>query len=325
MGRVFRAFGSRRFRIAFNGLFVLGALTALTLTVLHFMHTGWPLKRADPLFLGTAGALFIAAYAFKAWGWQRLFAPDERPKALTLAAAGGAAALGGVALPGRFDEAIRIAVVRRNPGKRIGFGALVLTIIVVGFLDSAALTPAASIAAAASKKGSVQAGFALVAAAGIASALIVFFLPRVGRIRFVARFKIGRWMQEHCACRRSASHAWLLISVSWALRAVAVFVLLQALAVGGRSFPIALAFLCASAASAALPIAPAGAATQAGAGAAILYLSGVPKGDAVAFALAAQAMIILAGALCVAFAGAWHLGGRLRRRSQNARLVRASV
>ena len=42
---------------------------------------------------------------------------------------------------------------------------------------------------------------------------------------------------------------------------------------GHRTFvlpPLALAFLCASAASAALPIAPAGAATQAGAGAAIL-------------------------------------------------------
>jgi len=324
MGRVVHAFRSRRFRIAFNGLFVAGALTAGTLTALHFVHTGWPLKKADPLFLAAAGALFVAAYAFKAWGWQRLFAPDERPKALTLAAAGGAASVGGVALPGRFDEAIRIAVVRRLPGKHVGFGALALTIIVVGLLDSAALTPAASIAAAASKKGGVQAGFALVAAAGIAAALVVFFLPRLARIGIVARFKLGRWIQDHCACRRSASQAWLLISVSWALRGVAVFLLLQALAVGA-SFPLALAFLCASAASAALPIAPAGAATQAGAGAAILYLSGVPKADAVAFGLAAQAMIILAGAACVAFAGAWHLGGRLRRRPQDARLVRASV
>src|SRR5919108_904474 len=245
MGRTIRVFRSRRVRIAVNAFFVSVALTAAALTALHFKHSGWPLGKADPVLVGAAGALFLAAYAFKAWGWERLFAPHERPQALTLAAAGGAAAVGGFALPGRFDEAIRIAVVRRNPGKTVGFGALVLTIIVVGFLDSAALTPAASIAAAASKKGSVQAGFALVAAAGIASALIVFFLPRVGRIGFVARFKVGRWMQEHCACRRSASHAWLLISVSWALRAVAVFVLLQALAVGGRSFPIALAFLCA--------------------------------------------------------------------------------
>jgi len=298
--------------MAFNGVFVAVALIAAALTALHFVHTGWPLKKADPLFLAAAGALFLAAYAFKAWGWQRLFAPHERPQALTLAAAGGAASVGGVALPGRFDEAIRIAVVRRLPGKRVGFGALALTLIVVGLLDSAALTPMASVAAAASARGSVQAGFALVAAAGIAAALVVLFLPRLARIGWVARFKLGRWVQEHCACPRSASQAWLLISVSWALRGVAVFLLLQALAVGA-SFPLALAFLCASAASAALPIAPAGAATQAGAGAAILYISGVPKADAVAFAIAAQAMVILAGVVCIAAAGAWHLGARVRR------------
>jgi uncharacterized membrane protein YbhN (UPF0104 family) len=275
--------------------------------VLHFVHSGWPLKKADPLFLGAAGGLFLAAYAFKALGWQRLFAPHERPKALTLAAAGGAASVGGVALPGRFDEAIRIAVVRKLPGKRVGLGALALTLIVVGLLDSAALTPMSAIAAAASKKGGVQAGFALVAAAGIAAALVVLFLPRLARIGWVARFKLGRWVQDHCAGARSASQAWIFITISWSLRGVAVFFLLHALAVGA-SFPLALAFLCASAASAALPIAPAGAATQAGAGAAILYLSGVPKADAVAFSVAAQAMVIVAGAVCVAAAGLWHLG-----------------
>src|SRR5207244_4666266 len=104
------------------------ALTAAALTALHFAHSGWPLGKADPLLVGAAGALFLAAYAFKAWGWQRLFAPHERPQALTLAAAGGAASVGGVALPGRFDEAIRIAVVRRLPGKTAGFRPSCLTI-----------------------------------------------------------------------------------------------------------------------------------------------------------------------------------------------------
>jgi uncharacterized membrane protein YbhN (UPF0104 family) len=278
------------------------------------MHTGWPLAHANPYLVGAAGALFVAAFGFKAWGWQRLFAEGDRPKALNLAAAGGAASVGGVALPGRFDEAIRIAVVRKLPGTKVGFGALALTLIVVGLLDSAALTPMASVAAAASHHGGVQAGFALVAAAGLAAALLVFFLPRIARFGWIARFKIGRWLQEHCACRRSASQAWLLITVSWALRALAVFVLLQALAVGA-SFPLALAFLCASAASAALPIAPAGAATQAGAGAAILIVSGVPKADAFAFSVAAQAMVILAGAAVCAGAGVWHLAARLRRRT----------
>src|SRR5712691_483452 len=318
MGRAIHAFRSRTFRMAFNGVFVAVALIAAALTALHFVHTGWPLAKADPLLVVAAGMLFLAAFAFKAWGWQRLFAPHERPQALTLAAAGGAASVGGVALPGRFDEAIRIAVVRRLPGKSVGFGAICLTLIVVGLLDSAALTPMASVAAAGANSGGVRAGFALVAAAGIAAALVVLFLPRLARIGWVARFKLGRWVQEHCACRRSASQAWMLISVSWGLRGVAVFLLLQALAVGA-SFPLALAFLCASAASAALPIAPAGAATQAGAGAAILIVSGVPKAEAVAFAVAAQALVIVAGAAIVAAAGCWHLALRWSgRRSEVA-------
>src|SRR6478672_5644723 len=226
MGRARRIAGSRRVRLAVNSVFVTGALAAAALTMVHFVHSGWPLASADPLLVVAAGILFLGAYAFKAWGWQRLFRAEERPEALTLAAAGGAASVGGVALPGRFDEAIRIAVVRRLPGKKTaGLGAICLTLIIVGLLDSAALA---------------------------------LCLPRIARLSWVGRWKVGRWLREHTACPRSASQAWLLISVSWALRAVAVFVLLNALAVGG-SFTLALAFLCASAASASLPIAPAGA------------------------------------------------------------------
>jgi uncharacterized membrane protein YbhN (UPF0104 family) len=299
-------------RIAVNSVFVTGALVAAVLTALHFVHSGWPLANADPLLVVAAGVLFLFAYAFKAWGWQRLFREEDRPEALTLAAAGGAASVGGVALPGRFDEAIRIAVVRRGPGKKTaGLGAICLTLILVGLLDSAALTPMASIAAAASHSGGVTAGFAVVAAAGVAAAALVLCLPRIARLESVRRWKVGRWLQEHTACRRSASQAWFLISISWALRGLAVFVLFNALAIGA-SFPLALAFLCASAASAALPIAPAGAATQAGAGAAILIIGGIPKAEAFAFAVAAQGLIIVVGAALVATAGVWALGARLR-------------
>src|SRR6476619_6628681 len=313
MGRARRLAGSRRFRIGINAVFVSGALAAAALTILHFVHSGWPLANADPLLVVAAGILFLFAYAFKAWGWQR-------PEALTLAAAGGAASVGGVALPGRFDEAIRIAVVRRGPGKKTaGLGAICLTLIIVGLLDSAALTPMASVAAAGSGSGGVQAGFALVAAAGVADALLVLFLPRIAGLSFISRWKVGRWVQEHTACRRAASQAWFLISISWALRGLAVFVLLNALSVGA-SFPLALAFLCASAASAALPIAPAGAATQAGAGAAILIIGGVPKADAFAFAIAAQGMVILVGAALVGAAGIWMLFTRLRPRARASAL-----
>jgi hypothetical protein len=79
------------------------------------------------------------------------------------------------------------------------------------------------------------------------------------------------------------------------------------------SFPLALGFLCASAASAAVPIGPAGAAMQAGAGAALLMMSGVPKAEALAFSIAAQAVIVVTGAAVILVLAAWQLAVRVRR------------
>ena len=103
---------------------------------------------------------------------------------------------------------------------------------------------------------------------------------------------------------------FVLILFSWLIRAVAVLFLLGALGVS-LSFPMAIAFLVAGAASGALPVAPAGAATQAGAGAGILMASGVTTSQALAFAVAAQALGILAGAAVIVFAAVWHGGQRL--------------
>jgi hypothetical protein len=304
---------SRKLQIALNGGFGIALLAVAILSVKHFIKTGWPLHHADPILVAAAAVLYLIAYAFKAWGWQRLFPEHERPAAGALAFAGGAACVGGVALPGRVDDAVRIAVVKRYPGNRTGLGVLGLSLIVLGLLDNAALTPLASVAAADARSWGVRLGFLVVAVAGIAAAAIVAFLPRVLGWQRITRFAFGRWLCEHTHCTREACAAWLLISFSWALRGVAVFLLLNALALGSESFPLALAFLCASAASAALPIAPAGAATQAGAGAAILHWSGVSWTDAAAFSVAAQALVIVTGAAVVLLIAAYHLAVRVRR------------
>jgi len=220
----------------------------------------------------------------------------------------------------RVDDAIRIAVVKRYPGTKTGIGTLGLSLIILGLLDNAALTPLASVAAAGSSHWTARAGFAVVAAAGIAAAFVVAFLPRIARLRFVARWRIGRWIGEHTHCTKEAWAAWLLISVSWSLRGLAVFLLLNALSMPG-SYVLALAFLVASAASAALPIAPAGAATQAGAGAAILALSGVGTSHAVAFSIAAQALVIVTGAAVMLLIASWQLALRLHA----SRVARAAA
>jgi hypothetical protein len=64
-------------------------------------------------------------------------------------------------------------------------------------------------------------------------------------------------------------------------------------------------FICAGAASAAIPIGPAGAATQIAAGATLLVVSGVEASAALGFALAAQTLLILAGAAIFLAAIAW--------------------
>ena len=135
------------------------------------MHSGWPLHHADPLLVVASALLFFIAYAFKAWGWQRLFAKHERPSSSALAFAGGAACVGGIALPGRIDDAVRIAIVQRFPGTRAGLGTVGLSLIVLGMLDNAALTPMASVAAVSSSSMLVRAGFLVVAVAGVLAAL----------------------------------------------------------------------------------------------------------------------------------------------------------
>jgi Lysylphosphatidylglycerol synthase TM region len=317
---VMRLLSNRKVQLVLNGGFGLVLLGVAFVSIHHFVGGGWPIHHADPVLVSGAALLFLAAYAFKAWGWQRLFHAHERPTAGALAFAGGAACVGGIALPGRVDDAIRIAVVKRFPGTKTGLGTLGLSLIILGMLDNAALTPMASVAAAGSSHWTTQAGFALVAAAGIAAAAIVAFLPQLATRPFVTRWRFGRWIGEHTHCTKEAWAAWLLISVSWSLRGLAVFLLLNALSMPG-SFVLALAFLVASAASAALPIAPAGAATQAGAGAAILALGGVGTADAIAFSVAAQALVIVTGAAVILLVGAWHLAMRLRR----PRLARAAA
>jgi hypothetical protein len=307
-----RLLSTRKAQVLLNGGFGLLLLGVAVVSARHFARMGWPLRHADPVLVGGATLLYLVAYAFKAWGWQRLFHEHERPTADALAFAGGAACVGGIALPGRIDDAIRIAVIKRFPGTRTGLGTLGLSLIVLGMLDNAALTPLASVAAADARSWTVRAGFALVALAGVAAAFVVAFLPRLAAGRLFQRYRAGRWVGQHAHCTKEAWAALLLISFSWALRGTAVFLLLNALSLRG-SFPLALGFLCASAASAALPIAPAGAVTQAGAGAAILYASGVPTAQAITFSVAAQAIVVVTGAAVVLLIATWHLALRVRR------------
>src|SRR5947208_10743763 len=211
----------------------------------------------------------------------------------------------GVVLPGRFDDAMRVAVVRRYPGCPAGVRALCLSLVMLGLIDSVAVAPLAFAAALFPGAGmAMRAALAVVAAAGVAAAALILVLPRLAASRRALRFRLGRWLSPRTTSRRAAAQSWALVSACWLVRAVALFLLLGTLGVG-FSFPLALLFLCAGAAAAALPIGPAGTAAQVGGGAAALIASGSGASEALAVAVSVAALGVLTGAAIVVFAIAW--------------------
>ena len=138
---------SRRTRWAVGLGSAAGMLLLAFLAARHFATTSWPLSRGKPGLLVAAGLLLLLAQALKAFGWARLFTNRERPSPLALVAGNGGAALIGVVLPGRFDDAMRVAVVRRYPGCPAGVRALCLSLVMLGLIDSVALAPLALAAA----------------------------------------------------------------------------------------------------------------------------------------------------------------------------------
>ncbi len=147
-----------------RGRWLLGAVTGAVTLVLaalaarHFAAMSWPLSTRHPGLLVAAGFLLVLAQALKAVGWGRLFAAAERPAALALAAGNGGAALVGVLLPGRFDDAMRVAVVRRYPGCPAGVRVLCLSLVMLGLIDSVALAPLALAGAVLPNAGDRHAG-----------------------------------------------------------------------------------------------------------------------------------------------------------------------
>ncbi len=296
---------SRRTRWGLGVVSVALMLVLAFFAVRHFATTSWPLSRGQPGLLAAAGLLLLLAQALKALGWARLFTSRERPSPLALVAGNGGAALIGVVLPGRFDDAMRIAVVRRYPGCPAGLRAISLSLVMLGLIDSAALAPLAVVAVAFPAAGiAARAALALVAAAGVAAAAVIVALPRLAGSSRALRFRLGRWLSPRTTSLYRAIQAWAFVLGCWLVRGVAFFILLGTFGLG-YSFPLALLFLCAGAAAAALPIGPAGAATQAGAGTAALAAAGIGTSQAIAAAISVGALGVFSGTAALLFALAW--------------------
>jgi len=178
----------------------------------------------------------------------------------------------------------------------------------LGLIDSVALAPLALVAAVLPGVGwGVRAGLAVVAAAGVAAAVVILALPRLAATKRFLRFRFGRWLGSRTTSRVLAAQAWVLVPACWLVRALACFLLLGGLGVG-FSIPLALLFLCAGAAAAALPVGPAGAATQIGAGATALIASRIGISQVLAAAVTVGALGVLTRAAVLLAAIVWRAG-----------------
>ena len=310
LNRVEHLMRSRGGRFLFTAGSAALAFAFAALAARHFAEARWPLSRGNPGLLVGAGALSLLGYAFKAYGWRQLFARHERPQPLALLAANGGASITALALPGRFDDVVRVAIVRRFRECPAGVRTICLSLAMLGLIDAAALTPFALAAALIpGHSPGVRLGLVLLTCIGLAAGAVVLVLPRAARSRRVLRFRLGRWITPRTTSSRGAVLAWALVSAYWVTRALGLVLVLGALGVG-FSFTLALLFLCATSAASALPVGPGAIATQAGAGAAVLIASGVGVSDAVGVALAVQAVGMVVGGSILLFATAWQAGCR---------------
>jgi hypothetical protein len=316
--RLARLVRSRSSRLAFTAAAGVVVLVMAVVAARQLAEIPWPLSRGNPGLLIAAAVLSLLGYTFKAYGWRQLVATHERPRALALAAANGGASITALALPGRFDDVVRIAIVRRFGACPAGVRTLCLSLVMLGLIDSAALAPLALTAAVLPGHSiAVRLGLVLVGGVGLAAAAVVLALPRLAASRRLLRFRLGRWLRPRTTSLREASQAWALVSACWLTRAVGLLLLLGALGIG-FSFALALLFLCATSAAAALPVGPGGTATQAGTGAAVLIASGVGVSEAVGVAVAVQGIGIVVGGSIFLFAAAWRTGQRVTLRYQPA-------
>jgi hypothetical protein len=281
----------------------VGFLAARRLT-----STSWPLQEANViLVLGASGA-YLASFVFRALGWQRLF-PGERPDRSRCLAACGAAAASGVVLPFRLDYVVKISMLRRLGGVRLGLETVGLSIVTLGLVDAVAMLPLAT-AAIATSGAIFRAPLVVVMLFCLGCIGVLALGPRLVLLPFVRRSSratgVLRRVGDHAGISRSTFAASGFLFGCWTMRALGSTLLLSALGVG-FSPGLALVILCLAAAASILPITAGGAIVSVSATSGVLLALGVTRSAAINFSLA-SGMLLTVTALAAAAIG---VGGSL--------------
>jgi hypothetical protein len=287
----------RRRRLVAGAAFALLTAAASILVARRLTHSSWPLDHVQPALAAAAALSYLASFVFRARGWHRLFPPEECPDQARCLASVGAAAASGAVLPFRLDYLIKVGMLRRLGGIRIGIGAIVLSIVSLGMIDAIAMLPL-SISATATSNSALRGPLLIVVVFGIACSTLLVVRGRLVRLPFVGRSRRLRALSDHVARhtatggRQDAIVAWFYLFACWSTRAFGSAALLSAL---GLSFSpeTALCVICLGAAAGVIPITSGGAVVNAGAAAGILLALGVGKDIAINFSLASALLLVM--------------------------------
>jgi hypothetical protein len=296
----------RRGRLVAGAAFALVTIAAAILVGRRMTQASWPLDDAQPELVAAAALSYLASYFFRARGWHRLFLPEECPDQARCLASVGAAAASGAVLPFRLDYLIKVEMLRKLGGVRVGFEAIVLSILSLGMIDAIAMLPL-SISATATSGSVLRGPLLIVVVFGIGCCTLLVVGGRLIRLPLLRRSCRLRTISEHVARHttttgcRDAIVAWFYLLACWSTRAFGSAALLTAL---GLSFSptTALSVICLSAAAGVIPITSGGVVVGAGATAGILLSLGVGKDIAINFSLA-SGLLLVGSAMVAALSG----------------------
>ena len=293
------------------------SLIAFVLLARYLSDASWPLDGAYVPLVFLAGCSYLASFGFRAFGWHQLFPRSERPDGARCLAACGAAAASGVVLPFRLDYVVKISILRRLGGVRLGLKTIAVSIVALGMVDAVAMLPLAVFALATT--GPVLRAPLIVVVLFCVGCLVVLTMgQRIGRLPLVGRSArldaVYRRVADSTRLSGPTLVAGLLLLGCWTSRALGSALLLSALGVP-FSPTLALAVLCMSAATAILPITAGGAVAGMSTTAGVLYALGVSHGVAVNFSLASGLLLTVAAlaAAGVGFGGSLLLTFRARQ------------
>jgi uncharacterized membrane protein YbhN (UPF0104 family) len=272
----------------------------LLLVARRLSDSTWPLQHVEPWLVAAAALAYLASFVLRARAWHRLFPRDECPDQARCLASVGAAAASGAVLPFRLDYLVKVGMLRKLGGIRVGLGAIGLSIVSLGMIDAIAMLPL-SISATATSNAVLRGPLLVVVGFGIGCCTLLVVGGRMARLPLLRRScrlrALGEHVSRHTATggRKDALVAWAYLFACWSARAFGSAALLSAL---GLSFSprAALAVICLAAAAGVIPITSGGAVVNAGAGVAILLALGVGKDIAINLSLASGLLLVVSAA-----------------------------